>query len=228
MDNFEKTKIFINGEKKRKYNQTYVPSNDYNWIVKNSNLGFLPLTKEIPYNDIFDEIKAIDHLLVLHREDEGRGWYSFCIHGKSYDATRGDEYYNDDRPHVWTKEAVSFMPNTVKFFKDNWFGNEFFRIRIMKLVPGGMIAYHQDNELPGALGAINIAINNPEGTYFAMKNHGIVPFEPGLAIMLNIANPHAVINTSNLPRYHIIVHHKKITNDFEKMIVTSYNNFITR
>jgi hypothetical protein len=167
----------------------------------------------------------IKDLFVLHREESSFGWYSFCIHGKSYSATREDEYYLDNRLHKYTDEAIKFMPTTVNFFKNNWFNNTFLRVRVMKLIPGGYIEFHQDDNLPGALGAVNIAINNPEGHYFLMKNYGIIPFKPGRAIMLNIANPHAIINDSKEDRYHIIVHHDKITDEFRQTIVNSYNNF---
>lgn len=225
MSEFDILKSFIEEEKHISYIPNIIPSNDFEWIKKESNVGFLPLLKDIPYDDIYQEIMQIKYLFSLHREECSYGWYGFCIHGKSRDATRGDEFYNDTRPHKFTDEAVKFMPKTVNFFKNNWFGNEFLRVRIMKLIPGGYIEFHQDDDLPGALGAVNIAVNNPVGHYFAMKNYGIVPFKPGRAIMLNIANPHAILNDSHEDRYHIIVHHKSVTDEFKKIVINSYNGW---
>lgn len=220
------TKSFVKRELKRNYIPTIIPSQNYDYVVKESKLGFLPLDIEIPYTTINKEINVVDNLFVDHREDEGNiGWQGFCIYGKSYDATRGDEYYHDNRISTWTNEALEFMPNTVNFFKNNWFNNSFNRIRIMKLLPSGYINLHADNELPGALGAVNIAIDNPKENLFAMDNHGIIPFKNGKAIMLNVAYKHAVINESKQPRYHIIVHHNSVTESFKTCVINSYNNY---
>ena len=118
---FDILKLFVRKEKNFSYNPIITQSNDYEWIRKESKVGFLPLIKDIPYNEIYQEIMQIKDLFVLHREESSFGWYSFCIHGKSYSATREDEYYLDNRLHKYTDEAIKFMPTTVNFFKNNWF-----------------------------------------------------------------------------------------------------------
>ena len=161
-------------------------------------------------------------MLVDHRDNYGDhcGWKSFCIHGKSYDATREESYYNDDRPYVWTVEAQQGMPATVDYFANTWPGSQFNRVRVMLLEPGGYISLHQDSEI-SKLTAVNIAITQPNECQFVMAKHGPVPFAPGQALWLDISNQHTVINNSDQPRWHIIVH-QSFDDNFQNMVVNSY------
>lgn len=206
-------------------NPLFNPIADAHWICSRSNLPWLKLTIPVPYEIIKEEIKNIENYFVSHRDDynEHINWQSFCIHGKSFDATREDDYYKDDRPYKWTAEALELMPQTVEYFK-NWPRKEFTRIRVMKLAPDGIISVHRDAELPGNLSPINIAITQPANCKFVMENYGEIPFTQGSAFILNVSNRHTVINDSHEYRYHIIVHQ---SNDavFDKLLVESYNNY---
>lgn len=200
----------------------YNPNSTFDWIMSNSGLPWLQLDIAIPYETILNEIKNIESLLVDHRDDYGEhhGWKSFCIHGKSYNATREESYYNDDRPYVWTKEAQESMPQTVNYFSTIWPGSEFKRVRVMLLEPGGYVSVHQDSKV-SKMTAINIAITQPDECKFVMANHGVVPFEPGRALWMDISNQHTVVNNSDQPRWHIIVH-QSFDDNFQNMVVNSY------
>ena len=164
----------------------------------------VPLELRVPVDVIHDEILAMQHLLIPHREDSGTGWSSFCIHGQSYDRTREDEYYKDSRPHTWTPEATQLMPRTVEWLKSLGVQN-MRRVRVMCLEPMGFINLHRDRTTP-ALGPVNIAITHPRGCDFYLEKHGLLLFEPGTAYMMNLVNHHAVINNSLERRFHIIIH----------------------
>jgi hypothetical protein len=155
-------------------------------------------------NNIHHEIQKIKKFLVPHRENSGKGWSSFCIHGKSYDATREHEFYNDDRPYKWTQEAIEYMPKTIKFLKTLGY-RSFKRVRVMCLSPKGFINIHRDRD-DSKLGPVNIAITHPTGCKFYLEHHGELKFSPGVAYRLNLVNYHAVINDSHVYRYHIIIH----------------------
>lgn len=193
------------------------------WIKRQSNLPWLKLDLDIPHLDIQKEINHIQQYFVDHRKNNNEhiNWKSFCIHGKSYDSTREDSYYNDDRSFKFTKEACQFMPNTVNFFKE-FKDIEFNRIRVMQLKPKGLISVHRDYDLPGMLNPINIAITQPNNCNFVMEKFGIVPFKQGDAFMLNVANRHAVYNDSDEYRYHIIIHYKPCVT-IDNLILKSYN-----
>lgn len=201
----------------------YNPAADFEWIQAQSGLPWLQLKIDVPYQTILEEISNIQTLLSLHRDDYGehQGWKSFCLHGKSYDATREEIYYKDSRPYVWTAEAQQYMPRTVDFFSNHWPGNQYQRVRVMLLEPGGYITVHSDYDQP-CLWPINIAITQPSDCYFLMEKHGIVPFEPGRAYWLDISNRHMVVNNSSLPRWHIIVHQNFDNIEFQKLVVNSY------
>lgn len=65
---------------------------------------------------------------------------------------------------------------------------------------------HSDNKYQRAFSPLNIAINNPDKCHFVFKDKGIVPFGAGTGMVLDVGREHIVINNSNEPRYHIIVH----------------------
>lgn len=158
----------------------------------------------VPYEKIHKEILKIQKYLVTHREESGMGWSSFCIHGKSYDATKEDAYYKDSKPHIWTKEALEHMPHTISWLKTLGYA-QFQRVRVMCLAPKGFINIHRD-QTESKFKAINVAITNPVQCKFYLEHHGELKFQPGVAYRLNLVNYHAVINYSDHYRYHIIIH----------------------
>lgn len=201
----------------------YNPTRTFEWIQQHSGLPWMELDLTVPHESIYQEIEKISSLMVEHREDysEHRGWKSFCIHGKSYDATREDQHYNDTRPHTWTAEAKELMPNTVHYFQTVWPKTTYHRLRVMLLEPNGIISLHRDSPTSN-LSAINIAITNPADCKFVMENHGPVPFRPGCAFWLDTHNRHTIINQSSEPRWHIIIH-QHFTVDFQEIVLQSYD-----
>lgn len=214
---------------KKFQNYQYIHTNlvkdpSFDWLQSDSELPWLKLNIEIPKDVILNEIQNIQHLFVPHREDYGehQGWESFCIHGRGYNLTREDEYYDGIPEYHWTQEAINFMPNTVKFFQSQWPGSKFQRVRVMKLKPGGYVSIHTDGNY-NKLSPINIAITQPDQCYFVMENFGVVPYYPGSAFWLNITNRHAVFNDSNQDRYHIIVHQDTKDPRFQELVKKSYD-----
>ena len=169
------------------------------------------------------EAQRVDELglFVPHREDYGKGWRSFVLHGSGEGETK-----KDDGEMFWQESALQNCPSMVQWIKHtfardlNLKGN-FERVRIMALDPGGYIEIHRDNEKEiHDVGPINLAINNPVGCQFIMfypnsfdktkltdeDYIGKVPFAEGRAIQLDVGNYHAVRNNSKETRYHIIIH----------------------
>jgi hypothetical protein len=208
---------------------SYNPEANFEWIRNQSGLPWLQLDLAIPYETILDEIHNIQSWLTSHRDNYGEheGWRSFCLHGKSYDATREDDYYNDDRPHVWTTKAQELMPKTVNYFSTYWPATQFQRVRVMLLEPGGYITVHSDSP-QSRLSPINIAITQPKDCDFLMERHGIVPFSPGQAFWLDVSNRHVVFNNSIEPRWHIIVHQNLDNIEFQKLVVKSYKRLYNK
>ncbi len=192
-------------------------------IQSHIGLPWLRLEIGIPTETILQELEQIRPFLVDHRDGETEqwGWKSFCIHGKEWDATREDSYYNDHRGYKWTDPAVEHMPKTVQFFQKNWPAKTFYRVRVMLLEPGGYINIHQDYK-NSEMTAINIAITQPEDCGFVMERQGCIPFKPGEAYWLDISNRHTVFNDSDKPRWHIIVHQDIWENSFKRVVEHSY------
>ena len=143
----------------------------------------------------------------MHRSDSGIGWRAFCIHGQSYNRTKEDSHYPNFLGHDWTPEALENMPVTVKWLKSLGY-KSFRRVRVMCLLPKSFINLHKDSN-HSKLGAVNVAINNPKDCKFYLQNHGVLDFKPGTAYELDLVNYHTVVNNSNVPRFHIIIHGDK-------------------
>lgn len=219
---------------RRYQHQQYHPRNlandpTFEWMRYKSGLPWLELSIDVPADQILNEIYNIQDMLVPHRDDyaEHQGWESFCIHGRGHDLTREDSQYPDAPDHHWTREAKDLMPQTVKFFQTSWPGQEYQRLRVMRLRPGGYISMHADQSAPG-LAPINIAITQPDQCYFVMEKHGCVPFGPGKSFWLDVSNNHAVFNDSDQDRWHIIVHQSLNHPDFRDLVAKSYNLLYNR
>ena len=167
------------------------------------------LKLNVPVQEIQQEIEAIKKYLVHNRPESGLGWKAFCIHGQSYDRVKEHKYYKNFLGYKWTLEAIKNMPVTIKWLKSLGF-KKFQRVRIMCLEPKGFINIHRDQS-HSELGPINVAITHPPQCKFYLENHGELKFAPGKAYQLNLVNYHAVVNNSNLRRYHIIIHGDTVT-----------------
>ena len=95
----------------------------------------------------------------------------------------------------------------------------------MWLDPGAVIEIHRDNNTP-MLYPVNIALNNPDGCRFRMKNRGDVPFvDSGRACLVDVSNLHSVWNNSDTPRIHIIVH-GVAGPGFQPLVVNSFKHSV--
>jgi hypothetical protein len=199
----------------------------YHWIVNETRLPYLKLDIIVPVATILSELENIQDLFVPHLDyGSTQGWYSFCLHGKAYDATREDSFYPDERPYDWTPEALERMPETVRYFQHLWPHDRYQRLRVMRLSPGGYIGVHQDSSTC-RLGPINIAVTQPAKCQFLMEGCGVIPFVEGDSILLNVSYRHAVFNDSPNDRYHIIIH-QNASDEFENLVIRSYQSMHKR
>lgn len=174
-------------------------------------LGYMPLRLpfEVPHEQMLAEARALKEFYVYHRSTgHHRGWRSLVLHGLSSVHSQGHEHYGykerDAVPYDWT-DISRFCPISTRFFRDTFGYDRYDRVRFMLLEPGGYILPHEDVEWK-SLSPINIALNNPIGCDFVMREWGHIPFSAGQANMLAVGYEHAVFNDSDEDRYHIIVH----------------------
>ena len=198
-------------------------------VSMSDRLPFLPIDWETEQDwaTMLDEAKRLSKHYVPHRSHEKhKGWASLVIHGISSvhtESTHTYDFTDANAPWRWT-DIADLCPTITNFFKTQFDYKKYYRIRIMKLSPGGYIWPHKDsihiNE--NHIGPVNIALNNPEGCKFFMDNIGYLPWKPGRAIKLNLYNVHSVYNDSNEDRYHIIVH-GQMGNSWNERLINNYN-----
>ena len=176
------------------------------WVWKQSNCPSLKLNIPVPALDILEEALTNLSRFVSHRDNEGNsGWLSATIHGVDTHITNSWNYYNfeSEPTHTWTALADS-CPKT-KAWLESFPCTAYQRVRFMCLAPGGVIALHRDNTERG-LDAINVAINNPANCNFYMEDAGTIPWRVGDVRLIDIGRYHAVVNNSDAPRIHMIIH----------------------
>jgi hypothetical protein len=197
-------------------------------------IGWIELDVEFNLAKWKKEASIITEYLVNHREGDGHdGWRSCCLHGLGIDIT-GTRPSEPIENYHWTS-LVDLCPTITQFWKS--FPTEHFaRLRFMELAGGGFIAPHCDApngvkntefDMMDHIIPINIAINHPTECYMELANYGRVPWTEGKAFVVNITDTHSVVNTSSVPRMHMIAHcivgNRK--EEFSELIVRSYNKF---
>jgi hypothetical protein len=69
---------------------------------------------------------------------------------------------------------------------------------------------------------VNTSITFPEGSFFGVNPHGLMPYKPGKSFWLNAGYDHSVANFSNESRYHIVIHGTLDEERFRKTVLESY------
>ena len=201
-------------------------------VIGSSRIPFLPIVgfENQSWEKMLKEVQALEPHFVPHRTKEPhKSWSSLCLHGMSSVHIDAPHKYgfssHEEVPYRWT-DISELCPTITQFLKEDLGYKKFFRVRIMRLGPGGYIIPHKDSltEEENHLGPVNIALNNPEGCGFYMENIGQLPFSTGTVMSLNLYNVHCVYNQSNEPRYHIIVHGKK-GSDWANYYFNSYQKW---
>lgn len=200
------------------------------WVYRESGLPWLKLPLDIPVEEMHAEALNVMGRLVFHRSGAGVGWRSICLRGLSAEQTLGPKAYgySSDRevPYRWT-EITEMCPITTAFFQQHFACRTLYRVRFMLLEPGGYIAPHRDRT-DHHLSGMNIALNNPPGCIFRMRRAGTIPISAGDGLLLDIANEHAVVNLSDEPRMHMIVHCADPTDRWNEMVCNAYREHIKR
>lgn len=225
LENFADRNNFIAAPR---YPQHFQTGKDINFSDK---IPFLPIDWEnvLDISAMLAEAKKLEKHYVPHRIHESHsGWSSLVIHGISSVHTESSHTYgftDQNAPWRWT-DIADICPNITNFFKTQFDYDRYFRIRIMKLSPGGYIIPHRDSIdiKENHIGPVNFALNDPEGCNFYMDNIGILPWKPGRMIKLNLFNVHAVWNRSNENRYHIIIH-GHAGKSWPNRILNNYNSW---
>lgn len=178
------------------------PEADAEWICWHSGLAYLPLDLDLPWHMIqLEASNAVAHMIPQPVTSyDSRGWTNLGLYSRGADDP-GDYHGPVLGENDWTDLAVELMPETVRYFKQEWPHAKFYKIRLLGLEPNGVIGLHKDD--CHGLDNINIAIDHPIGCEFGIEGGGIIPFENGRAFITNVGRRHAVVNPTQHTRLHI-------------------------
>lgn len=205
---------------------------DYEWIVTESNLPYIPLYIPAQWPMIYGEASMATYH--EHRDTDSNGWSSVCIHGISQSHTDHYQVYkeyedlsNDSVPYTWTDIDAPYT----RFWLESYFPYDVYhRVRFMKVKPGGYILPHSDGS-EYRLNAVNVGIWNPNGCKLVVKGQGTVPFNNCGSIFLFANNfEHAVYNDSDHDRYHMIIHgypeSPEVSQRFRDLVIEGYRSLL--
>lgn len=212
------------------YQIKYPDMFDPKWTITESGWPWLHLSAldNQSWKEMYAEAEALTKEFYVHRDNYGSGWKSLTLHGLDADTQSLNDYGNrqnslNELHWTWVAEKC---PITKKFLTDVWPAEYLNRVRFMLLEPGGYILPHQDRPSDQKrLSVCNISLNMPEGCDMILENFGSVPFkDEGSAFLLDNSNRHAVINRSNKPRIHMIIHYEigRRLRDFFYVLRSSY------
>ncbi len=204
------------------------------WALSKSGLPWLELDLKFPFQEMLREAKAVLHRFVAHRDRkdgyDSEGWSAVCLHGISAEKTRDFRAYgyasDEEVPYHWT-DVADLCPITTHFFRDVYPCPKYYRLRYVKIAPGGFILPHVDRK-ESMLWETNFALQNPVGHFFKMEGHGCIPYRDGSAFILDVSRRHAVVNLSDEDRIHMIVHGSPLrTEGWQEMIDRSFEKYLS-
>lgn len=185
-----------------------------------SNAKHLQLDLPVPYDEMLAEAIALRPEFVPYNLEAK--WYSLPIIGLSSKKPYSWQMYN----YSSAKEAAQYIdwtdiadrcPVTVNWIKNVYPSKSYARVRFMLLEAGGEIPFHSDTT-HRVLGAVNVALNNPDECKWHWRDGDILYFSPGDVRLMNISYEHSIKNNSNIDRYHLIVHHYDSIDEWKQLV----------
>ena len=204
----------------------------FDWIRERSQCNSLLLLTNSQITKVKEEILSRIFLAKPHRENESNNWKCIVLHGISSVMSDSAEYYrnlgiNVAESYKWT-DVATYFPETVAWVKENIPFDNFGRVRIMVLDPGGYVVPHVDYPNGQMLAGINIAVTNPTGSEFVLDNGGLIPWQEGESRLVDIGKMHSIRNVGTEPRVHMIVHPEPLTEwnlKSMQLVCRSYDEF---
>ena len=149
----------------------FLATHNKNWRPRDAedpNWPWAPVFLDIDQDTVQAELEKLKFFFVPHREKDKinsyghEGWSAVTLHGLDYNKTENYEQYgySEEPEYRWT-EVCEYAPYIVSLIKSLPYDN-FARVRIMKLAPGGYIMPHTDGA-GRIFGPLNIALTHPIG-----------------------------------------------------------------
>jgi hypothetical protein len=174
---------------------------------RNSDVKWAEMNFEVPCADILEEYNKVKNYTLKHRPKDGhKDWYAVTLYGVSSKNTNSHWEYGLKAKKSITDVGCKCL-KTIKWVNSLPY-DRIDDIRFLVIKPFGYIKEHIDVSDQYWLDPLNISVTYPEGSEFYMDGD-LVPYKPGVSMVLNIHYPHSVFNKSDKERLHLLVHGKK-------------------
>jgi hypothetical protein len=201
----------------------YNPNADYAWLKYNSHIGYVPLDIKLPLDIMKEETaRAEQHMTPLKvAGEDSRGWVNLGMFAATLEDPYDKSFDKKESTAHWQGLVQELMPETVRWFQQEWPHAQMYRARLLGLLPGGVIGLHND-DCEGLLN-VNIAIHHPPECKFYLEHWGVMPFEEGSVFATDVGYNHAVVNPSDRMRLHIVIYQED-DDRFKSLLERSYHN----
>lgn len=112
-----------------------------------------------------------------------------------------------------TTPVAARCPRTMALLQDVLDWEQCRAVAFLKLAPRSRIAPHVDDPQHEVMRSVNVALNMPDGCEFVIETEPDgapgpftrhLPFRAGVAMIVNVARPHYLVNDSDVPRIHVV------------------------
>jgi hypothetical protein len=223
------------------------------WICNDSGWPYFPLIMpDAPWDAMYKEILSLESLFLtkdnnLLVDEDNLNLPNINKSYKKNNVTEGWKsvvFYSGEKPVKesievrlkfsggfdeiaemveWTSDLAEKCPEFNKYFEIQ----KLKKIRIMWLDPQGFVGPHVDTKISDLSLPMNIALNNPDGCEYRVKDKGCAPFKKGNACLVNRSLPHAVWNRSNEIRIHVLVNYFHNKELFNNAVIKSLKEVLT-
>ncbi len=184
-------------------------------------IPFIDLKLEFDHAGALAEALALRDRFVAYQSDPSygvSGWRGLALQALDGDSARAattetDPRIYEDQSRYRLTEIAERCPISLGLLERVLDLNHCRTVAFLLLEPGARITVHVDGDGPRVMRSLNVALNMPPGCVLTIDCNADgsdnpytrrAPFQPGKALMLNVAKHHYVVNDSSEPRIHIV------------------------
>lgn len=180
---------------------------------------WIDLQLDFDHRGCFEEALALADRFVVYRSDERyevTGWHGLALRALDGDPTKAavaeGEAANQLERYAMTDVAAR-CPRTMALLDRVLDWDRSRAVAFLMMTARSRIEPHCDDTCHEVMRSLNVALNMPAGCDFWIETNADgshnpftrrAPFQPGTALLMNVARQHYLVNPTEEPRIHIV------------------------